>query len=115
MQSYLKWKEDNEVTTELIRHEDVSPLDKSIEDLNKKEPFKYRKQLAAYRKKLSKQLEKGSRKSDSSVSQLKSGGEDPYRSTSPKPPVRLQCAASSLSTTQTNNRVPNGVGAKKKP
>jgi hypothetical protein len=41
------WKEENEVQPELIQKEDSA--DSTMEQLNRREPFKYKKQLAAYR------------------------------------------------------------------
>ena len=57
-QSYLRWKEEREVSTEYIAREgSAAPItEQSIEQLNVRQPFKYRKQLYAYKQQLNMNL-----------------------------------------------------------
>ncbi len=47
-QSYMLWKEEKEGTT-AASHEHTNQVNHHLESLNKKEPFKYKKQLAGHR------------------------------------------------------------------
>ena len=63
-QSYLRWKEDRDFSTRRIsKEQDYKTPDQVIEELNIKEPFKYRNKIPTYAQKLANMARKSKKSS----------------------------------------------------